>query len=56
MTTVRGTMTDDRKNIKVDPATFKRLKNEKRKRETWAWMLHRLLDMTEEHRRHCDDD
>ncbi len=49
-------MTDDRKNIKVDPETFERLKNEMRDRETWRWMLHRLIDTAEEHRRRCDTD
>jgi hypothetical protein len=49
-------MTDDRKNIKLDPATFERLKNEMQSRESWPWMLNRLLDTIEAHRRHCDDD
>jgi hypothetical protein len=37
-------MTDDRKNIKVDPQTFARLKAEKTQYETWDHAFNRMLD------------
>lgn len=37
-------MTDDRKNIKVDPETFARLKAEKTQYETWDHAFNRILD------------
>jgi hypothetical protein len=37
-------MTDDRKNIKVDPETFARLEAEKSQHETWDHAFNRILD------------
>lgn len=38
----------DRKNLKIDPETYHRLRDEKQQFETWDAMLNRLVDETAE--------